>query len=119
MDFPSYNLTQIDDLRYLAPLILKQLSMKKISPMILFAAFAFFSNAQTITIGKPEIIPVKLERISPALTDLPETPPAKEVLSGPRTEHDNPSLEHPMQIVNPDAYPKGEDPALQKSYLSP
>src|SRR5436309_2082383 len=69
-----------------------------------------------ITLSNPDRVPVTLLRISPALKDMPEQPPTFKEFNAPRPEHDNPSLEHPMPRLNPDALPNGEDLALQKDY---
>ena len=73
-------------------------------------------SAQVITIHHPEAVPVKLERISPAIKNLPQTPISVLEKGTRRKIKDNPSLEHPIPVVNQNALPKGADPALQKVY---
>ncbi|MEO6168445.1 MAG: T9SS type A sorting domain-containing protein [Chitinophagales bacterium] len=91
--------------------------MKKILLLSLLIALASFANAQKVTtFSDPELIPINLVRISPAIRDIPQTPPTQEELNAERVEHENPSLEHPFPRPNPDALPQGADPAVQTSY---
>lgn len=91
--------------------------MKKLILLPLLMATVLFAYAQqTIKIEGPELIPLQFEGLSPALKDLPETPPTQAELNGPRTERENPFLEHPRPQPNPDALPLGADPALQTNY---
>jgi len=89
--------------------------LKRILSLVVLITVASTTRAQVLTFSQPDVIPVKLERLSPALRDMPEHPPTESELNGVRPVHDNPSLEHPMHAVNPNALPVGEDPALQKT----
>lgn len=90
--------------------------MKKLLTLLSLIAITAVVNAQQITISNPEVIKMKLIKISPALRDIPEIPPTEAELNAPRVERENPSLEHPMPQLNPDALPHGADPALQTNY---
>ncbi|HYV91377.1 MAG TPA: T9SS type A sorting domain-containing protein [Chitinophagales bacterium] len=92
--------------------------MKKLFTVIICIALFNATKAQQITLHNPEIIPVTLESISLPLSQLPESPPTPEELNGPRVEKDNPSLEHPIPVTNPNALPKGADPARQTDYTA-
>src|SRR4030095_6368003 len=90
--------------------------MKKLLPLILFISASALLHAQVITLSNPELIPMELVRISTPLRDLPESPLTQAELNGPRIEHENPTLENQMKVVNYDALPRGADPALQTNY---
>src|SRR6478672_4438332 len=90
--------------------------MKKILLLSCYTFVSILVNAQIVTIHHPEIIPIVLERISAPLRDLPQTSVSELKKSGKRYEKDNPSLEYPMPLINPNPQPIGEDPALQKIY---
>ncbi|MCX6316641.1 MAG: fibronectin type III domain-containing protein [Bacteroidetes bacterium] len=77
------------------------------------------AKAQLVTIKNPQIIQGTLIRTTPPLKDIPDFP----VIHGPndRTEKlggENPIPIKPHPVLNPDALPRGEDPALQKNYVS-
>ncbi len=82
-------------------------------PLIIIFS-SIITNAQTITLHS-ELVPLEFFGESKPLTEIHQKPVD---WSGKRMEHDNPSLEHPHRNVkpNPNALPKGEDPALQKDY---
>lgn len=91
--------------------------MKKLLVFLVIVATTLLSNAQqNILLRNPDIIPLKLERISPALRDLPSAALTEEELNGPRMERENPFLERPLPSPNPNALPLGADPALQNDY---
>src|SRR5438445_3691964 len=88
--------------------------MNKILPLISFVLMSFIISAQDIkTFSNPELIPVKMEHVSKAVRDVPEE---TYIPKGAMIDHDNESLEHHMPHVNPNAFPKGADPALQREY---
>src|SRR5262245_23136253 len=88
----------------------------KLRLLVLSVLLCVTATAQVQTFHSSELISVKLERISPALRDVPERIPTDAELNGPRAERENESLERHPAIVNPDALPKGADPALQKNF---
>ncbi len=88
---------------------------KKLLTLFFTSVFALVSYAQQITISNPATVPIKLLRISKPVRDLPDATPTAEKLKGRRLQHENPTLEHPMKIVNENALPIGADPALQRN----
>ncbi|MBK9732816.1 MAG: T9SS type A sorting domain-containing protein [Chitinophagaceae bacterium] len=86
--------------------------MKKILLLISCIICSAFAKAQIYSFNNPEIVPLELIRLSPALRDLPTT---KHLISFDeiRVEHENPSLERFMETVNPNARPVGADPIRQ------
>jgi len=87
--------------------------MKKNLLFICFIFSAGIVRAQVITLHHPLAVPMKLEKISVPLRDLSD---GRNEAGEKRGERDNPSMEHPMSITNPNPLPIGDDPALQKIY---
>lgn len=91
--------------------------MKKILlPACIFICMSAGLRAQVLTFHNSGLVQIKLEKITPPLTAIKEVPPTKAELNSAKAERDNPSLEHHPPIVNANALPLGEDPALQKQY---
>lgn len=93
--------------------------MKRQLTVALAMLCAIVSSAQLVTIKNPQIIQGTLIRVTPPLKDIPDFP----IINGPndRTEKlggENPIPIKPHPVLNADALPRGEDPALQKSYSS-
>src|SRR5690349_22350886 len=81
--------------------------------LYLFAVLAAKAQDKVYTFSNPEIIPVKMERLSKPVREVPEAPVN---LKGTVTEHENESIERHMPIVNNHALPAGADQALQQVY---
>lgn len=94
-------------------LIPKAAFMIRILLVSAFIGFTLFTSAQVTTIHHPEAVPITLERVSLPLVDIPQSVADGEELNGERAEHDNPSLERAMPILNSNPRPIGADPALQ------
>jgi hypothetical protein len=75
--------------------------------------FAGTGAQKTYTFSNPDLVPVKLERISKQVRDVTETKPNLKLAP---VEHENESLEKHMPFVNPNALPQGADEALQHRY---
>jgi hypothetical protein len=87
--------------------------MKKNLLLICFIFSSGIMKAQVITLHHPLPVPIKLERISVPLRDIPD----RQIGTGEkRGERENPFLEHTLPITNPNPLPIGDDPALQKIY---
>lgn len=87
--------------------------MKRIFLLSCFTIVAGILQAQVSTFHHPVAIPIKLERVTVPLRDLPAK---STVTTEKRGERDNPSLENQIPITNPNPLPGGDDPALQKIY---
>jgi hypothetical protein len=75
------------------------------------------TSAQLVTVKNPQIIQGTLIRTTPPLKDIPDFP----VINGPNDRTEKLGGENPIPIplhpvLNADALPRGEDPALQKNY---
>src|SRR5690242_16081080 len=87
-------------------------SMKKFLLIIVCISISCLIRAQEITIHHPRVVELKLEHISRPLRDLPQTPISELEKGTKRKVKDNPSLEHPIPILNEHGLPAGDDPAL-------
>lgn len=92
--------------------------MKKFSLFITASIVCTTMYAQNLKTFHPDqVIPLKFVGESKPLRDLPEA--TEQPLKGAWPVHDNPTLENKwLQNLkpNPNALPKGDDPALQKIY---
>ncbi len=88
--------------------------MHKVLLLVCILFYVEKISAQTYTLHAEEV-PIELVKVSASLRDIPSTPIN---WTGKRVMRDNPSLEHSHKHpkVNPNALPKGVDPALQKDY---
>src|SRR5580765_5305200 len=91
--------------------------MKKI--FLMFACVAMFAttHAQQVTLHNPEVIQLTFEGLSIPLSQAPEWVPTQEELNAPPVERESPNEENPIPVqFNPNALPKGVDPARQLDY---
>ena len=96
------------------------LSLNKKSAMnkIIFFLTCFISTAvingqKVYTFSNPDLVPVKFERISKTVLEVPEEAPNPKAAM---VEHDNESIHKGNPKPNPNALPTGPDPALQQEY---
>lgn len=91
------------------------LNPMKLSLLFLFTFCVSFASFSQESI-KADLVPSHFEGISISLRDVPEA--GLKEKKAIRKEHENESLEHPIEITNPNAQPIGEDPVLQKTDLN-
>jgi len=92
--------------------------MKKLLLCLIAVLCIKIMHAQQVTLHNPEVVPLTFEGLSIPLSQAPEWIPTAEDLNMPPVERgESPSEENPIPVqFNPNAQPKGADPALQTDY---